>query len=56
MIYHGYFRTKNDLPQIFLEHECNFLRVNVRFFDAVKMIRDVIRTASPFPYTAKFMC
>ena len=32
-----------------------FLRVNVTFFDAVNMIHDVITTANPFPYTAKFM-
>ena len=25
------------------------------FHDAVNMIHDVIRTANPFPYTAKFM-
>ena len=33
----------------------HFLRVNVTFYDAVNMIPDVIRTANPFPYTAKFM-
>ena len=32
-----------------------FLRVNVTFYHAVNMIHDVIRTANPFPYTAKFM-
>ena len=32
-----------------------FLRVNVTFHIAVNMIHDVIRTANPFPYTAKFM-
>ena len=32
----------------------HFLRVNVTFYDAVKVIRDVITTANPFPYTAKF--
>ena len=32
-----------------------FLRVNVAFYDAVDMIHDVIRTANPFPYSAKFM-
>ena len=30
-----------------------FLRVNVLFYDAVNMTYDVIRTANPFPYTAK---
>ena len=25
------------------------------FFDAINMIHDVIRTANPFPYTAKFI-
>ena len=33
----------------------HFLRVNVTFYDAVSMIHDVIRTANPFPRTAKFM-
>ena len=33
----------------------HFLRVNVKFHDAVNMIHDVIRTANPLPYTAKFM-
>ena len=28
---------------------------NVTFYDAVSMIHDVIRTANPFPYTAKYM-
>ena len=32
-----------------------FLRVNVTFYDAVTMIHDVIRTAGPFPDTAKFI-
>ena len=32
-----------------------FLRVNVTFYDEVNMIHDVIRTANPFSYTAKFM-
>ena len=29
--------------------------INVTFYDAVNMIYDVIRTANPFPYIAKFM-
>ena len=33
----------------------HFLRVNVKFNDTVNMIHDVIRTANPFLYTAKFM-
>ena len=33
----------------------HFRRVNVTFYDAVNMIHDVIGTAYPFPYTAKFM-
>ena len=33
----------------------HFLRVYVTVYDAVNMIYDVIRTANPFPYTAKFM-
>ena len=49
------FRTKTDIPRIFLEHECIFLQVNVTFYDAVIMINDVITTPDPFPYTAKFM-
>ena len=32
-----------------------FLRVNVTFYDAVNVIYDVITTANPIPYTAKFM-
>ena len=49
------FRTKTDIPRIFLEHECIFLWVNVTFYDAVNIIHDVITTPNPFPYTAKFM-
>ena len=33
----------------------HFLRVNGTFYDAVNVIHDVITTANPFPYTAKFM-
>ena len=33
----------------------HFLRVNVTFYDAVNVINDVITTANPIPYTAKFM-
>ena len=33
----------------------HFLRVNVTFYDAVNVIYDIITTANPFPYTAKFM-
>ena len=33
----------------------HFLRVNVTFYDAVRVIHDVITTAIPFSYTAKFM-
>ena len=32
----------------------HFLRVNVTFYDAVSMIHEVITTANPFAYTAKF--
>ena len=32
-----------------------FLRVNVTFYDAVIMTRDVIRIANPFQYSAKSM-
>ena len=32
-----------------------FVRGNVTFYDTVKMIHDVIKTANLFPYTAKFM-
>ena len=48
-------RTKTDIPQIFLERECIFLRVNVTFYDTVNIIHDVITTVNPFPYTAKFL-
>ena len=33
----------------------HFQCVKVTFNDAVNMIHDVITTANPFPYTAKFM-
>ena len=33
----------------------HFLRVNVTFYDAVKMIHDVITTAKLCPYTPKFI-
>ena len=33
----------------------HFLRVNITFYDAVNVIYDVITTANPIPYTAKFM-
>ena len=33
----------------------HFLRANVTFYDAVSVIHDVITTADPIPYTAKFM-
>ena len=32
-----------------------FKRVNVTFYDAVSVIRNVITTANRFPYTAKFI-
>ena len=32
-----------------------FLWVNLTFYDTVSMIHDVITTANPLPYTAKFM-
>ena len=35
--------------------ELSRVRVKVTFCDAVSMIHDVITTAYPFPYTAKFM-
>ena len=48
------FRTKTDIPRIFLEHEC--ISAGKRHvYDAVYMIHDVISTANPFPDTAKFM-
>ena len=31
------------------------LRVNITFYDAVNMTRDVMTTANPFLYTAKFI-
>ena len=33
----------------------HFLRVNVMFYDAINVIHDVITTADPISYTAKFM-
>ena len=33
----------------------HFLLVNATFYNAVNMIPDIITTANPFPYTAKFM-
>ena len=33
----------------------HFLRVNVTSYDAVGVTYDVITTAHPFPYTAKFI-
>ena len=33
----------------------HFLRVNVKFYDAINMIHDIFTTANLFPYTAKFM-
>ena len=33
----------------------HFLRVNITFYDALNTIHDVITTANPFPYTAKFV-
>ena len=47
-------KNNNNIPRIFSDHECIFLRVNATFNDAVNMIHDVITTANPFPYTAKF--
>ena len=38
-----------DIPRIFL------VQVNVTFYDAVSVIHDLIITADPIPYTAKFM-
>ena len=50
-----FLEIKDDISQIFLEHECIFLRVNVTFYNAVNMIYDVIRTANSLLYSAKFM-
>ena len=33
----------------------HFVLVNVRFFDEVNMIHDVITTANLLPYSAKFI-
>ena len=33
----------------------DFLRENFKFYDAVNIIHDVIRTANLLSYTAKFM-
>ena len=54
-----------DVQRIFLEQKLiftdifrtliHFLQVNVTFYDAFKIIHDVITTPNPFPYAAKFM-
>ena len=51
----GIFRTKMINHRYFLEHECIFLLVNIKFYDTVNMIHDVIRTTYLFPHTAKFV-
>ena len=33
----------------------HFLQVNITVYDTVNMINDIITTANPFPYIAKFM-
>ena len=33
----------------------HFLRESVAFYDTVSVINDIIKTAKPFPNTAKFM-
>ena len=33
----------------------HFLRLNVKFYDAVNMIHDVISTSNPFPDAAQFI-
>ena len=33
----------------------HFVRVNVTFYDAVNVIHDVVTSANPLPYTAKFI-
>ena len=33
----------------------HFLQVNITFYDTVNVIHDVITTANPIPYTAKFV-
>ena len=33
----------------------HFLWAKITFYYAINMIHDVVRTANPFPYTAKFM-
>ena len=49
------FRTKRKLyTKDIFRTRMHFLRVNVTFYDALKMIHDVISTANVFPYTAKF--
>ena len=45
------FRTKNDIPRKYLDY---FLRVNVTFYDAVKMIHGVITTAAAGPVLVNF--
>ena len=49
-------QKKKDIPRILLEYECIFCWVNVRFYDAVNIIHDFIRTANPFIYIANHSC
>ena len=54
LIYNGYFKNKNWYPRDIFRTWIHILRVNVKFYDAVNIIHDVITTPNPFPYTAKF--
>ena len=54
LVYHGYFRTEMIYHGYF-ENMNAFSAGKRRFYGAVYMIHDVIRTANPFPYTAEFM-
>ena len=54
-INYGYFWGKKWYTTDIFRTWMHFLRVNVTFYDTVNMIHDVIRTATPFPCTAKFM-
>ena len=45
---------KNDITTVIFRRRMQFLRVNIRFYDAVNMIHDVITTAKLFPYSVTF--
>ena len=49
------FRTKTDIPRIFLEHECIFCGYTSRFMTQSTLLMTSLQHINPSPYTAKFM-